>query len=370
VSGAGFGVELSAQKPYLHSPFPSPPNHTTLTFEQILEALKQKQYKPVYFLHGEEAYFIDALSDYIEKEVLSEGEKAFNQTVLYGKEADHMMVTDVARRYPMMAPYQVVVLKEAQDMKSLKELQGYLEKPSETTILVICHKHGKYNLNSNFGKAVKEKAVVFESKPLYDNQVPEWIRNYLRRYKLPIKPAAADLIAEYLGTDLSKVANELDKMAINLPQGTEISEQQVEQHIGISKDYNIFELQKALGQRDVLKANRIVQYFMANPKKNPMPVVLSSLYGFFSKIYVFHFAKNLPEAELLRALQLRSAWFLKDYREAAKQYNLPKAAQIIGLLKEYDLKSKGVHYNATGKPEGELLRELIWKVLHIEQVGV
>jgi len=336
-----------------------------LTFEQIQEELKQKKYRPVYFLHGDEAYFIDAISDYIEHHVLSEGEKAFNQTLLYGKEADHMAVTDVARRYPMMAPYQVVVVKEAQEMKSLKDLQGYIEKPAETTILVICHKHGKYNLNSNFGKVVKEKAVLFESKSLYDNQVPDWIRNYLRRSKLTIKPDAADLIAEYLGTELSKVANELDKMAINLPSGTEITDQHVEQHIGISKDYNIFELQKALGQRDALKTTRIVQYFAANPKKNPMVVVVSSLYGFFSKIYAFHFAKNLPEAELLRTLQLRSAWFLKDYREAAKNYTLPKAAQIITLLKEYDLKSKGVHYNATGKPEGELLKELAWKILHV-----
>lgn len=335
-----------------------------MTFDQILSDLKQQQYRPVYFLHGEEPYFIDVISDYIEQQVLTEAEKAFNQTVLYGKDVDHLAIIDVARRYPMGAARQVVILKEAQDMRNLKDLEGYVTHPLETTILVICHKHKKANLNSNFGKALKERAVVFESKPLYENQVPDWVQSYLKARKLKITPGAGALIAEYLGTELSKVANELDKLAINLPPGTEVNEDQIERHIGISKDYNVFELQRALSNRDVLKANRIVNYFAANPKKNPAPVVLASLYAYFSKVYQLHFLQNVPEAELLKALNLRSGFFLREYRVAARNYPLEKTEQVIGLLREYDLKSKGVDYNSTGKPEGELLREMVWRVLH------
>ena len=332
--------------------------------DQIIGALKKKEYQPVYFLHGLESYYIDQISQFVEQNVLSEGEKAFNQTVLYGKEVDHLTVVDNARRYPMMASHQVVILKEAQEMRSLKELKTYVEKPLDTTILVICYKHKKFNFNSAFGKILKKKAVVFESKPLYDNQVPDWIQQYLRSKKMKITPAAAALLGEYLGTNLSKLSNELDKLALNLPQGSEITPKQIEENIGISKDYNIFELQKALGQRDILKANRIVRYFSANPRKNPLPVVIGSLYGFFSKIYMFHYAKNLPEKELLSILQLRSAYFLKDYRAAARFYTPQRTQKAIATLKQYDLKSKGVDYNSTGKPDGELLKEMVWHLLH------
>ncbi|MCB0556863.1 MAG: DNA polymerase III subunit delta [Phaeodactylibacter sp.] len=335
-----------------------------MELNQILKELKAGQYHPIYFLHGEEPYFIDVVSDYIEDKVLGEAEKAFNQTIFYGKEVDHLAVLDTARRYPMMAQRQVVLIKEAQEMRSLADLLGYVEKPMETTLLVICHKHKKFNFNSKFGKALKQQAVVFESKSLYDNQVPDWIHAYLKGKKLAITPKAAELIAEYLGSALAKVANELDKLAINLPAGTEVTEKHVEAHIGISKDYNIFELQKALSQRDILQANRIVNYFADNPKKNPLPVLIGSLYSYFSKVYQFHFAKNLPEKELLTTLQLRSNFFLREYRTAARNFPPAKAEQAITLLKEYDLKSKGVGYNSTGKPEGELMKELVWRLLH------
>jgi DNA polymerase-3 subunit delta len=249
-------------------------------------------------------------------------------------------------------------------MKSLPDLMSYIEKPLDSTLLVICHKHKNYNLNSKFGKLVKERALVFEAKGLYDNQVPDWIRDYLKDKKLTIRPTAAHLIAEYLGTELSKIANELDKLALNLPAGTEVNEKQVEENIGISKDYNVFELQKALGTRDVLSANRIVQYFAANPRKNPLPVVIGSLYNFFSKIYMLHFVRHVSEKEMLEALQLRSAYFLKDYRAALTHFPLTKTEQVIGFLKDYDLKSKGVDYISTGKEEGELLKELVWRILH------
>ena len=335
-----------------------------MTFPEILKSLKQKQYKPLYFLHGDEAYFIDVISDYIENEVLNEGERAFNQTIVYGKDVDHLAIVDTARRYPMMAQHQVLVLKEAQDMKTLKDLQTYVEKPLNSTILVICHKNGKYNLNSKFGKAIQANGVVFESKRLYENQIPNWIQDYLRDKKLSIRPEASALVAEYLGTDLSRVANELDKMAINLAPGTEITSKHIEEQIGISKDYNVFELQKALGQRDVLKANRIANYFAANPKRNPITVIISSLYGFFSKVYLLNFFLQASEKEQLEALELRSAFFLKDYREATRYFNRSRAERAIALLREYDLKSKGVNYNSTGKPEVDLLREMIYLLLH------
>ncbi len=335
-----------------------------MTYQDILKSLKKGEFKPVYFLHGTEPYFIDVISDYVEKNVLSESEKAFNQTIFYGKDVNHLAIVDTARRFPMMAPRQVVVLKEAQEMKSLKELKTYLEKPAETTLLVICHKHKKFNLNSAFGKLLKKNAVVFESKSLYDNQVPDWIQQYLRGKKLKISHEASVLIGEYLGTDLSKVANELDKLAINLEAGTEITRQHIEENIGISKDYNVFELQKALGQKDILKANRIVNYFASNPKKNPLPMVTGSLYNYFSKIYMLKALRNAPDPEIMKALNLRSAFFLKEYRLAVRHYPLPEVEKVLDLLKEFDLKSKGVGYISTGKQEGELLKELVWKILH------
>ncbi|GJM32914.1 MAG: DNA polymerase III subunit delta [Saprospiraceae bacterium] len=335
-----------------------------MTFEQILSDLNKKQFKPIYFLHGKESYFIDAISDKIENSVLTEGERSFNQTIIYGKDSDHLMVVDNARRYPMMSSLQVVILKEAQEMRSLKDLKTYIEKPMQTTVLVICHKHKKLNLNSGFGKALKANAVIFESKPLYDNQVGAWIAKYLQSKKLKIQPNAAELVAEYLGTDLSKVVNELEKLAINLPVGTEVTDKHIEEHIGISKDYNVFELQKALAQRNVVKANRIVNYFTANARKHPLPVLIGSLYNYFSKIYMLQFLRNASERDQLSALKLNSPFFLKEYRLALKNYNRVHTEKALNVLKEFDLKSKGVDYISTGKPEGELLKEMVWLILH------
>jgi DNA polymerase-3 subunit delta len=336
----------------------------SLTADQIIISLKKKDYQPVYFLHGTESYFIDQVVQYAENHILSESERSFNQTILYGKDTDHKTVVDNARRFPMMASHQVVILKEAQEMKTLKDLQTYIEKPSASTILVIAHKHKRFNMGSKLGKALKAKAVILETKELYDNQLPAWIESYLKKRKYQISPEAAVLIAEYVGTDLSKVVNELDKLILNLPADSMITEKEIEANIGISKDYNIFELQRALGQRDTLKANRIVNYFSANPRRNPLPVVLGSLYGYFSKIYQLHFLKGASEQDQLQALKLRSAFFLRDYRAAIRNYSFQRTEMVIGLLKEYDLKSKGVHYNGTGKPEGELLKELVWRILH------
>lgn len=335
-----------------------------MTYQDILKQMRSGDFKPLYFLHGDESFFIDAVVEYAEDNILSEAEQSFNQTILYGKEADHLTVVDAARRYPMMSERQVVILKEAQEMRTLKDLQGYVENPTPSTVLIIAHKHKKLNFNTKLGKALKKHAVVLDAKKLYDNQVPDWIVDYLKRKKLRIRPDAANLLGEYLGTNLAKIANELNKLAINLPKDTEVTTKHIEENIGISKDYNVFELQKALGTGDVAKANRIVQYFAANPKKNPMPVVLASLYNYFSKVYMLHYLKNTPEKELLSTIGLRSAWFLREYRAAQRQYPLSKVTRVLGLLSEYDMKSKGVGYHSTGKPDGELLRELIWKIMH------
>ncbi len=333
-----------------------------MTHQEILKSLRAKQYKPVYFLHGDESYYIDVISKYIEENVLSEGERSFNQMVFYGKDSDAKTIIDTASRYPMMSSHQVVILKEAQEMKALQDLQPYIEKAVPTTIFVICHKHKKLDARTKLAKALKANALVFESKKLYDNQVPDWIASYLKSKKMTISPDAAQLIAEYLGTNLSKIVNELDKLVINLPAGTAINEKHIQDNIGISKDFNVFELQRALGNRDVLKANRIINYFIANPRKNPLVVVIGTLYNYFSKVFIFHFMRNRSDSEISKALKLRSDYFLKEYKIAARNFNLSHTKRVIHLLKEYDLRSKGVDNDSTN--EGELMKELVWKILH------
>ena len=250
-------------------------------------------------------------------------------------------------------------------MRSLKQLQAYVEKPLDTTILVLCHKHKKFDSRTKFGKVLKSNAVLFESKKLYDNQLPDWINGYLKDKGFNIESAACSLIAEYLGTDLAKVANELDKLTINLPAKSAITSQQIQDNIGISKDYNVFELQKALGQRQTTKVNRIIQHFAANTRKNPLVMMIGALYNYFSKVYTLHFLKSASEQEIQKALKLKSSFFLRDYRQTARHYNRPQTEKVLGLLKEYDLKSKGVDFNNVYLYEGELMKELAWKILHV-----
>lgn len=336
-----------------------------MTHQDILKDLKKKEYQPLYFLHGEEPFYIDMISDFIEKNVLGDAEKGFNQTILYGKEIDAQAVIDTASRYPMMSPYQVILVKEAQEMKTLDKLISYVEKPVKTTILVIAHKHKSFKkFNTKFGKALKKHAIIFESKKLYDNKVPDWIMSYLKSKKLIIKPQVAALIGEYLGTDLSKISNEMDKLALNLAANTEVTAEVVEQQIGISKEYNVFEFQKALAARDVLKANKIVNYFAANERKHSLVMITGVLYNFFSKVYMLHHLKRKPGADILKTMGLRSDWFLKDYNLSASRYSLLAVENILHTLREYDLKSKGVDFNSTGSEPGALLKEMVYKILH------
>ena len=335
-----------------------------MTYEEILREAKAGKFKPVYFLHGEEAFFIDQAEAAIDKHALSESEKSFNQTILYGKEVDHLTLLDSLRRYPMMSERQVVILREAQEMKSLGELSAYVENPMASTVFVVCHKHKKYDMRSRLGKALKANAVVLESKKLYDNQVPDWIITFCKARKLSIEMPAAILIAEYLGTDLAKITNELDKLALNLPAESTATTKHVEEYIGISKDYNVFELQRAFATRDLPKIARIQQYFGANIRKNPLIVSISSLFAYFSKVYMLHFLRGKSDADMVKALGLRSDWFLKEYKIAARNYTLPQIENILHVLRQYDLRSKGVDTNTTNTNDEQLMKELFWKILN------
>lgn len=330
---------------------------------QILKDIKNKNFKPLYLLHGEEDYYIDLISNYIEKNALSEAEKGFNQTILYGKDLDVVTVINTAKRYPMMSNYQVVIVREAQDLKIDKAadlFQAYCENPLKSTILVLCYKHGKFDKRKKVYKVIEKMGVVFESVPLYDNKIPAWIDEFVKSKNYHINPKASMLLADYLGNDLTKITNELDKLMLNIAQGQEIGTKQVQDNIGISKDYNVFELQTALQKRDVLKANQIINYFDANQKAHPMVLILGNLYSWFTKILKLHYV--VDKSQLAKELGVHP-FFVKDYEAAAKTYNLGKTFIAISLLREYDLKIKGVDV-ASGTTQGELMKEMVWKLIH------
>ena len=333
-----------------------------MTFEQILAELKKKYFRPIYLLMGEEAYFIDIITDYIAENALPEQEKAFNQVVMYGKDTNIYSLLDAANRFPMMSQHQVVIVKEAQNLKDIDKLQFYAEKPLKSTILVISHKYKPLDKRSKFYKALDKSkdAAVFESKKLYENQVPAWIDNYLKEHGYTIAPAASTLLTEYLGAELSKVANELNKLIITLPVNEKkITPEHIEANVGISKDYNLFELQNALGEKNVLKANRIIAYFAQNPNNNPIVMVISSLYSYFVKILTYHY---LPDKSQAAAALKVNPFFVKQYEVSARKYPAPKIIQIISILRDYDLKSKGVGNSSASA--GDLMREMIFKILH------
>ncbi len=334
----------------------------TLSYRQILGTLKKKEYFPIYFLHGEESYYIDELCEYIEKNVLDESSKAFNQTILYGKDIDYKTVLDSARRYPVMSDKQVVIVKEAQDLKTIEKLEGYFANPLDSTILVFAHKHKKLDGRKKYAGILKKsaKACVFESTSLYENQVPNWINNYLKDRKIDIKPAATNLLAEYLGSNLSKISNELEKLTLNLPEGAVIDKNIIQKNIGISKDFNVFELQNALGRRDRFKSFLIVKYFIANPKNHPLPMITATLYNYFSKVYICNSMQRSTDSEIASTIGVNK-FFIRDYIQAARSYNREQLEGIVSTLKEYDLRSKGV--NNVSVSQGELMREMIIKIL-------
>lgn len=334
-----------------------------MTAADILKDIKNRKFKPIYLLHGEEGYYIDLIARALEDTVLSEGERGFNMSIFYGKDSDPVNVLNAAKRFPMMSDYQVIIVKEAQDLKFDKiadAFQAYCEKPLQSTILILCHKHGKFDKRKKVYKVIEKTGVVFESTTIYENKVPAWIDDFVKTRGYHINPKASQLLAEYLGNDLSKIANEVEKLMLNINQGQEIGTKEIQDNIGISKEYNVFELQNALGRRDVLKVNQIINYFEANPKSNPIVLVMGNLYTYFSKILKYHYLQDKSEAARVLGV---NPYFVKDYELAARNYSWTKVFDIISILREYDVKSKGV--GSTGNTtDGELMKELVWKILH------
>jgi DNA polymerase III subunit delta len=334
-----------------------------MTALDIIKDIKARKLKPIYLLHGEESYYIDLISDFLEANVLSDAEKGFNQTVFYGKDTEVMSVLNASKRYPMMSDFQLVLVKEAQELKMDKaeeQFLAYCNQPLNSTILVLCHKYGKFDKRKKVYKSIEKNGLVFESATIYDNKVPAWIEDFVRSKGYQINPKASTLMAEYLGNDLSKVANELEKLMLNVPKTQEIGTKEIQDNIGISKEYNVFELQNALARRDVFKANQIVNYFEANPKANPMVLIMGNLNTWFSKILKYHYVAD--KSKLASELGV-NPYFVRDFDVAARTFNLGKTFEVISLLREYDLKSKGVA--STGHTEhGDLMRELVFKILH------
>ena len=334
-----------------------------VTYEEIARDLKNRNYKPVYYLMGEESYYIDKISEYISQTVLTDEEKEFNLTVMYGADTDIASIINAAKRYPMMSEYQVVIVKEAQNVKEMENLVYYVQKPLPSTILVICHKHGTLDRRKKLAATIEKVGVLFESKKIKDTQLSGFISSYLKRKSVDIEPKAAEMMAEFVGTDLSRMAGELEKLVLTLPAGQKrITPEQIERNIGISKDYNSFELKNALVARDVLKANKIIKYFDENPKTNPIQATLSVLFNFFSNLMLVYYAPDKSEQGIVSLLGLKNTWQAKEYLTAARVFSGVKVMQIIGEIRYCDARSKGVD-NVSLK-DGDLLRELIFKILH------
>lgn len=332
------------------------------TYEEIMSDLKNRIFKPVYFLAGEEPYYIDLISDYIEEKVLPEAEKSFNQMILYGDDTNIPSIIDLARRFPMMSSHQVIIIKEAQPLKKIEDLVIYLEKPLNSTILVICYKYKTLDKRTKLFKTLESHGVYFESARVRDYLIPGWIERYLMLKGIKTDPSASAMLTEYLGTDLHKIVNELDKLIITLPEGKPmITTALIEKNIGISKDYNNFELQKAVGEKNIRKANMIVHYFANNPKDNPLTLTVSSLFTYFSKLLTYHYLTDKSKNNVAAALKV-NPFFVKEYENSATKYNVAKTVQIISMLRTYDMRSKG--YGDPGTEPGDLLKELVYRILH------
>ncbi|MBT8303456.1 MAG: DNA polymerase III subunit delta [Bacteroidia bacterium] len=330
--------------------------------KQIVSEIKKGNIKPIYFLMGEEPYYIDGISDFIEDNVLAEEEKGFNQMVMYGRDVTIDEIVGNAKRFPMMAERQVVIVKEAQDLsRTIEKLVDYAQNPQPTTVLVVNYKYKKIDKRKALYKALAKTGVVFESKKLYENQVADWIRRTISAKNYTIAPKAAQMLVEFLGNDLSKVNNELEKLQLIIPEGSQITPDHIEKNIGISKDYNNFELRKAVGEKNVLKAHRIVNYFGENPRDNPMVVTVALLFNFFTQLMHYHGLSDHSPRAVASALRI-NPYFVGEYIDAARNYPMKKVSKVIALLREFDVKGKGVGANAV--PQGDLLKELLVRIMN------
>lgn len=329
---------------------------------KIVNDIKAGNIKPIYFLMGEEPYYIDKLSEYIEQNVLAEEEKGFNQTVLYGRDVSVDDIVSAAKRYPMMADRQVIIVKEAQELsRTIDKIESYVNNPLETTVLVFCYKYKTLDKRKKVTKLLSQNGIVYESKKLYENQVGDWIKRVLAGKKYTIDPKANAMLVEFLGTDLSKINNELEKLQIILPQGTMITAEHIEENIGFSKDYNVFELRKAIGERNQLKAYKIADNFAHNPKEYPLVMTTGLVFGFFVQLLKYHGLKDKNPKNVASALGV-NPFFLKEYDLAVKNYPMRKVSQIVGALRDIDVKSKGVGANAL--PQSDLLKEMLYKIFN------
>ena len=335
-----------------------------VTFQSIMQDLKNRSFAPFYLLMGDESYYIDSISDYIASHILSPEECDFNQTICFGSDVTAVQVADMARRYPMMAEYQVIIVKEAQNIRSLEALEKYLKNPVKSTILVWCHKNGKIDARKKVLGLAQSVGVVFESKKLRDYQLPDFIQNYLKPKKISIDPKSCQMIADYIGADLSRIVSELDKILIYLPEDDRrITPEVVEKEVGVSKDFNAFELRNAIVSKDVFKANQIIKYFDNNPKAGSLYSFLPLLFSFFQNLMIVHYTPNKSsEQDIARALDLKSAWGSKDFITGLRNYSARKTMEIISKIREVDGKSKGLDNPNTGA--GELMKELIFFILH------
>ncbi len=330
--------------------------------EQIVNEITSGITQPIYFLMGEEAYYIDKISNYIENNILNEEEKGFNQMILYGRDVSIDEIIANAKRFPMMAEKQVVIVKEAQDLsRTIEQLVSYVENPQPSTVLVLCYKYKTLDKRKKLSKAIAKNGCLFESKKLYENQVSEWITTNLKEKGYQIEPKAGHMLVEFLGTNLSKIDNELEKLTLILPKGTVINPTHIENNIGISKDFNNFELRKAVGEKQIVKVNQIANYFSQNPKSNPLVMTISLLNSFFTQLLMYHGLKDKGKINVAKVLRI-NPYFVNEYQSASRNYPMRKVAQIIALLREADLKSKGV--GASNLPPGDILKELLFKIMH------
>jgi len=326
--------------------------------KHLVADIKKGNLKPIYFLMGEEAYYIDTFSKFIEDNVLSEEEKGFNQTVFYGRDVKIEDIVSTAKRFPMMAERQVVIVKEAQDLaRTIDNLASYAENPQPSTVLVICYKYKKLDKRKKIYKAIAKSGVIFESKKLYDNQIPDWIRRVLASKGYSISPKASQMLVEFLGNDLGKISNELNKLQLIVKPEEQISAQTIEDNIGISKDYNNFELLNAIAHKNIKKGFGIIQYFAHDPRNHPTVLTVSTLFNFFSKVMKYHTIQNKSQAP--KALGVHP-FFIKDYETAARNYSMRRISSVISVIREIDVKSKGVGANLT---QADLLKELLVKVI-------
>jgi DNA polymerase-3 subunit delta len=330
-----------------------------MSIDKIIADWKKAAFKPVYWLEGEEEYFIDKAVNYAETSILNESEASFNLTVFYGKDTTWPEVINACRRYPMFAERQVVILKEAQMMRDIEKLEGYVDNPLSSTVFVVAYKDRKVDGRTKFAKVLKEKGVLVSTKKMYEEKVPEWTQELLGSKGLSISPIGLTLFVDHIGNDLTRIENEINKISINLGKRKTITEEDIEAFVGVSKDFNVFELQSAIANKDFAKALRIIQYFEANPKAAPIQLVLPSLYSFFSKVFMVFGAGATDEKAVAAAIGV-NPFFVKDYMQAAKIYNFQGVERILLLLHQYNLKSIGI--NSPGTEDGSLLKEMLYKM--------